>query len=162
MKQISKELGIAVGKIHRLIHEYGIPARKVHDYPATDKQRQAWAEIGKNGKGKTLSDAQKRKISEARKIHGQGHRKKRQDGYIAIYYPDYPSSNKDGFIMEHVYVMEQHLGRYLEDNEVVHHKNFDRSDNRIENLQVMTKSEHMSYHSTLRHRKKRGDDLSIQ
>jgi len=100
--------------------------------------------------------------TKAKQITGIGHKKKRADGYIALYYPKYPSSNKDGYVMEHVYVMEQHLGRSLTNDEIVHHKNFDRADNRIENLQVMSLSEHMSYHSTIRWNKKRGDDLLIQ
>ena len=52
---------------------------------------------------------------------------------------------------------------YLEDNKCVHHINFDIADNRIDNLRLMTKSKHMSYHSKLRWQNKKGsDDLSIQ
>lgn len=48
--------------------------------------------------------------------------------------------------LEHRAVMERHLGRTLEPWEVVHHINHDKTDNRPENLQVMTQSEHMLEH----------------
>lgn len=43
-------------------------------------------------------------------------------------------------------VMEAHLGRELRDDEIVHHVNGDPSDDRIENLQVVTRSEHIGLH----------------
>lgn len=47
---------------------------------------------------------------------------------------------------EHRVFMEQYLGRKLDINEVVHHINGDKLDNRIENLKVMSKQEHDSLH----------------
>jgi hypothetical protein len=46
------------------------------------------------------------------------------------------------YIREHRHVMQKHLGRLLEKHEHVHHINGDPTDNRIENLQVLTNSEH--------------------
>ena len=47
---------------------------------------------------------------------------------------------------EHRYVMEQYLGRPLCRDEVVHHKDGDKSNNDIENLELMSLSEHSRQH----------------
>ncbi len=44
-------------------------------------------------------------------------------------------------------VLEQKLGRKLRKDEVTHHINEDTTDDRPENLQPMTNSEHVSYHA---------------
>lgn len=43
-------------------------------------------------------------------------------------------------------LMEAHLGRELRSDEVVHHINGDQTDDRIENLQVLTRAEHLAIH----------------
>ena len=49
---------------------------------------------------------------------------------------------------EHRFLMEQYLGRKLTFNEVVHHSNGDKSDNRMENLELRQRSEHSREHMT--------------
>lgn len=50
---------------------------------------------------------------------------------------------------EHQYIMEEHLERELEDDEVVHHINGIGHDNDISNLQVMARGEHAKLHHTV-------------
>lgn len=58
-----------------------------------------------------------------------------------------PGKGPGKFIGEHRLVMQNHLGRKLLSSEVVHHKNEDTRDNRIENLEIMSLSEHAKHHS---------------
>lgn len=46
------------------------------------------------------------------------------------------------WIREHIYLMEQHLGRKLKKNECIHHINAIKTDNRIENLKIVTRDNH--------------------
>jgi hypothetical protein len=54
-----------------------------------------------------------------------------------------------GWRFEHRVIMEQHLGRPLDRNEIVHHKNENTLDNRVENLAVMMPADHSRHHGTL-------------
>lgn len=84
-------------------------------------------------------------------------------GYRAKRLLDHPFRDEDDFVLEHRLIAEKYLlndensieidgKRYLKPEYVVHHINFDRLDNRVENLKVMTKSEHQSYHAKLNKR----------
>lgn len=81
-------------------------------------------------------------------------------GYIDVYTETHPFRNGDNRVKEHRLVAEQYLltdensvdidgKRYLSPNFVVHHKDNDRSNNDVNNLQVMTKQDHSRLHRLL-------------
>ncbi len=76
-------------------------------------------------------------------------------GYVAVRVPlDHPHGwgperlKRFRYAYEHVLVMMGIIGRALNSDEVVHHRNGNRTDNRPENLELTTASEHQRYHTT--------------
>ena len=66
-----------------------------------------------------------------------------ENGYLVKYINGY---NKKGNAKIHRIIMEEYLERKLSPDEVVHHINHNKKDNRIENLQVMSRGEHSKIH----------------
>lgn len=83
----------------------------------------------------------------------KGGRRDHSDGYIMRYYPDHPrAKGNNGYVYEHILIMEDYLGRYVTREEAVHHINEKKNDNRIENLELLLNSEHTSYHKLDNHK----------
>ncbi|MDU2395810.1 MAG: HNH endonuclease [Streptococcus mitis] len=119
LNRIAKELGVTRTVISRRFEKFGI--KKLD--PVSAKTVFGSAENSGNWKGGRIV----------------------QNGYYMVRCPNHPKAML-GYVYEHRLVMEQHIGRYLEKDEIVHHKNRDKQDNRLENLEILTPSEHNKVH----------------
>ena len=70
----------------------------------------------------------------------------KHEGYFRVKQRTHPFADSKGYVLEHRLIMEKHIGRYLTKDEIVHHINHNKIDNRIENLELMTKWQHAKFH----------------
>jgi len=97
-------------------------------------------------RGRKLSLEHRLKISKSQK--GKSYHKRLRSGgksisscgYSLIWKPNHPLAQKKGYILEHRLVMSEYIGRNLKSDEIVHHINGNKLDNRIDNLQLLSKS----------------------
>jgi len=98
------------------------------------------------------------KIKDTSKMHHKSWNKgiiKQQivkNGYIAIYSPKHPNKTERGYVREHRLVMEKQIGRLLRSEEVVHHINGNKQDNRIENLKLYSSNKE---HKQIEHKNRK-------
>ena len=160
---LSKEYGISKGKMYYLLRDAGCHFTRKRRKPVSDEERNRKSMAMK---GRIITEKARKAIGEANScdyngLNGYGHTKQHNGGYILAYAPHHPNAHKDGYVMLHTILMERLIGRYLNHDEVVHHINHNKADNRMENLMLMTKHEHSSMHMKERHEKRR-NDLSIR
>ena len=56
--------------------------------------------------------------------------------YTSVYQPDHPKAGTRGYILEHVLIAEQTVGRLLCNGEVVHHVDGNSNNNERSNLVI--------------------------
>jgi len=76
--------------------------------------------------------------------------KKDSLGYVYVYKPEHPRAVQNYVRRSHL-VVEEFIGRYLKPNEIVHHIDFNKSNDNINNLMIFKSNrEHILFHQKIR------------
>lgn len=78
----------------------------------------------------------------------KGGRTVASNGYVLVRRTGHPLADVRGYVYEHRLVAYELLGRPLQRDERVHHINGDRTDNRPENVEVVSTAGHAARHRT--------------
>jgi hypothetical protein len=71
-----------------------------------------------------------------------------RDGRKMIFFGSHNKADKDGFVEESVLIYEKATGETVKPEEVIHHRDNDKTNNNISNLQCMTDHDHRVLHAT--------------
>lgn len=96
-----------------------------------------------------LNAFKKRDFNGERNPNWKGGKIEMADGRKALYLPGHPGAVLFGgtHILEYRLIAERLIGRSLRDDEIVHHKNGDITDNRLSNLSIISQAEHAKLHA---------------
>lgn len=76
--------------------------------------------------------------------------------YIEVEAKWHPKANKRGYVFLHRLILEAKIKRFLNDNEIVHHKDHNSRNNHWDNLEMMNQKEHALIHNRIRKKNERG------
>ena len=161
LRMIEKDVGISRRTIVKFLKMNGI-----HVPTREESAKQTWKNhkhprLGKKGKicpvyGRKMSAETRKKMEPIWEKSANDRRlgrKLHRLGYVLVYSPGHHEADRGGYVLEHRLLMEKHLGRELTEDEIVHHKNGIKTDNRVENLMILSRAEHARLHMFARYGK---------
>jgi hypothetical protein len=92
-----------------------------------------------------IKDTRAKRCAKCRWAHAP-RRSVMRHGYVRVWAPRHPLANADGYALEHRLVLHD-AGVEIPEGCHVHHRNGDKADNRLENLEVLGESEHHRHHA---------------
>jgi hypothetical protein len=149
IRLIAKSLHRGEGTVLRYLNKYGIETRPQNQWFGRKHNLSSIEKIRKANIGRKTSQETRLKlsISGKGKKHSWCSRRVKSGGYISLFLPDHPMARKNGYVSEHRYEMSKKLGRLLEKDEIVHHINGIKDDNRPDNLALGTRISHQEFHT---------------
>lgn len=166
---VADELGMRVSTVGNLLKRHGVPTpRKGRKAPNSACERNSDLVLRLCEEGHSLAEIGRRVGTQGKNVKaflrrngvtkdfptarcGKDHyawkgRIVDKDGYVLLHVKGHPNARKHThYVFEHRLVMEESLGRFLLPQEVVHHLNGIKDDNRIENLQLFqSNGEHLA------------------
>jgi hypothetical protein len=136
------------GKKIKSFSTYCVKCRFIFNNPFKNKHHSKETKelIGKKSKAKFTDEF----ITRVYREKCQGNKKRYINGYTLVKDYSHPNRNSHNDVLEHIKIMSDFLGRPIKKGEEIHHINFIRDDNRLENLYLYpSKSKHLSHHKSL-------------
>ena len=133
------------GKPRRFIYGHYLRTKKIR---AENSDRMKDNTLFKGGK---MPESAKKAIAKSQIGKGNsnwngGRTNDDYNNYISILISHHPYADINGRVKEERLIIEKYLGRYLRKEEIVHHINRNKQDNRIKNLQIVSSLEHGRIH----------------
>lgn len=149
IRLIARLLSCGEATVLRYLRLYEIERRPQQQWKGKHLSEESKKKLSIAHTGKKLSEEHKQKLSEVRMgvTRNTPKRLTNKQGYILLWKPKHPMSNAVGYLLEHRFVMSEKLGRYIERDEIVHHLNSVKTDNRPENISLTDRSKHSRDHS---------------
>lgn len=153
-KQISKGTKLDIEKLKELYYEQKMTQSEVAEQMGVS-QKVVFNFMRRNNL--KARKAAKRNQLRDKNSSWKGGKRINEQGYVELYMPEYEHTRPNGYVREHIFVAEKILGRKLKfysfgdgRNEVVHHINGVKTDNRQSNLLVLTAKDHIRLHNAVR------------